>query len=88
MEFTEFKRVLTQFLMAGQWPWPRLVPPTPAPWFPRQKYTKLKVPPKFPKFAKVPKKFPPTVIFSFPNLKFLLNFDFKVPFKFRFESSF
>ena len=68
MEFTEFKRVLTQFLKATLWiHTPRWFPHTCAPpigspnagnLVPPSKYPKLKVPPKFLKFAKVPPKFP------------------------------
>jgi hypothetical protein len=100
MEFKEFKRVLTQYLNGrAKVPAP-IGSPNAGTLVPPSKYPKLKVPPKFPKFPKVPPKFTnlpkfPKVplhfrfksSFSISILKFLLNFDFKVPFNFILGSS-
>ena len=64
MEFTEFKRVLTQFLNGRAMPLAPIGSPNAGTLVPPPKYPKLKVPPKFPKFAKVPQS-PPKVPLNF-----------------------
>ena len=70
MEFTEFKRVLTQFLNGrAKVPAP-IGSPNAGTLVPPSKYPKLKVPPKFPKFAKVPPKFPKFAKVPHSSVKF------------------
>ena len=58
MEFTEFKRVLTQCLNGRAMALAPIGSPDCVPMVPPSKYPKLKVPPKFPKFPMVPPNFP------------------------------
>ena len=63
-----FKGFLLNVLKAGRCGPPRLVPPRPAHWFPRQNTANWKFPPKVPKFAQSS--------FKYPILKFLLKLRF------------
>jgi hypothetical protein len=84
-------------------PHPPLVPPhvrppdwfpqVRPPWFPRQNTPNWKFPQSSLNFPKFPHSFPnlqkfPKSSFKFMMLEFLLNFDFKAPFKFKFKKSF
>jgi hypothetical protein len=58
MEFTEFKRVLTQFLNGRAMELAPIGSPNAGTLAPPSKYPKLKVPQKFPTFPNVPPTFP------------------------------